>query len=61
VESFHQGSAGQIKLFDLPAYARTPFLSGYLDQAAAAYFGQLRQQPARTASEGCLLFRAQMQ
>jgi len=61
VKSFHQGSAGRIKLFDLPAHARPSFLAGYLDQAAAAYFGQLCQQPARTAIEGCLLFRAQVQ
>jgi hypothetical protein len=61
VEGVQQGPARLIKLFDLPAHARSPLLAGYIDEAAAAYFGQLRQQPARTAIEGCLLFRPQVQ
>jgi hypothetical protein len=44
------------------ASARAAFLSACnIDQAVAADFGQLRQQPARTAIEGCLLFRPQVQ
>src|ERR1017187_2946985 len=56
-----QGRARFVKLFHLPAHARPSFLAGYIDQAAAAYFGQLRQQPARTAIEGCLPLRPQVQ
>jgi hypothetical protein len=36
-------------------------VAGHIDQAATAHFGQLWQQPARAASKGGFLFRAQVQ
>jgi hypothetical protein len=61
VKGVQQGPARLLKLFDLPAHARPSFLASNIDQAAAAHFRQLGQQPMGAAIEAGFLFGAQMQ
>ena len=61
MKSFHYVLAVLIKLFNLPAHARSALVTGHIDQTATADFGQLGQQPARAAIKGGFLFRSQVQ